>query len=73
MWDFVSLVHTVFNAGSGESWETNAAEPRHFENLDCWVQLLASFGLVDSGKRLYQDHDPSDNALMSFEKRGLQS
>jgi FAD/FMN-containing dehydrogenase len=73
MWDFVSLVHTVFNAGSGETWETNAAEPRHFESLDYWVQLLASFGLVDSGKRLYQDHDPSDNVLMSFEKRGLQS
>lgn len=73
MWDFVSLVHTVFNAGSGETWETNAAEPRHFESLDYWVQLLASFGLVDSGKHLYQDHDPSDNVLMSFEKRVLQS
>jgi FAD/FMN-containing dehydrogenase/SAM-dependent methyltransferase len=73
MHDFVSLVHTVFNAGTGETWETNAAEPRHFESLDFWVQLLASFGLVDSGKRLYQDHDPSDNVLMSFEKGGQHS
>jgi len=70
MHDFVSLVHTVFNAGTGETWETNAAEPRHFESLDFWVRLLASYGLVDSGKRLYQDHDPSDNVLMSFAKGG---
>jgi SAM-dependent methyltransferase len=70
MRQFASLVHTVFNAGTGESWETNAAEPRYFEGLEHWVSLLAAVGLVDQGQRLYQDHDPSENVLMSFVKAG---
>lgn len=70
MSEFVSLVHTVFNAGSGESWETNASEPRFFESVAFWVELLTEAGLVDSGLRLYQDHDPSHNVLMSFVKAG---
>ncbi|NKB35992.1 MAG: FAD-binding protein [Gammaproteobacteria bacterium] len=69
MKEFVSLVHSVFNSGTDESWETNASEPRYFEGLDYWVNLLASVGLVDQGERLYQDHDPSDNVLMAFQKK----
>ncbi len=69
MRQFVALVHTVFNAGTGETWETNAAEPRFFEGLDHWVSALAAVGLIDQGQRLYQDHDPSDNVLMAFVKQ----
>lgn len=68
MREFVSLVHTVFNAGTQETWETNTAEPRFFEGLDYWVNLLREAGLNDTGARHYQAHDPSDNVLMSFVK-----
>jgi FAD/FMN-containing dehydrogenase len=63
---FVALAHTVFNAGLGESWEVNARERRHFAPTAHWSQELARVGLLDSGARLAQAHDPSDNLLMSF-------
>jgi len=33
-----------------------------------WKRRLEGVGLRDSGKRLLQAHDPSDNVLMSFTK-----
>jgi FAD/FMN-containing dehydrogenase/SAM-dependent methyltransferase len=65
---FVALAHTVFNAGLGQPWEANAAERRHFAPIAHWVEVLARAGLRDSGARLSQRHDPSDNLLMSFVK-----
>lgn len=70
MFKFVSLVHTVFNAGLGVPWETNQQELRHFAPVSDWVQRLRAVGLVDSGKRLLQANDPSDNVLMSFVREG---
>jgi FAD/FMN-containing dehydrogenase/SAM-dependent methyltransferase len=67
---FVALAHTVFNAGLGETWESNASERRHFAPIEHWTQLLGRAGLRDSGARLAQQHDPSDNLLMSFVKEG---
>jgi FAD/FMN-containing dehydrogenase len=67
---FVALAHTVFNAGLGETWEANAKERRHFAPIAHWGQVLARAGLHDSGARLAQEHDPSDNLLMSFVKDG---
>ena len=66
---FVALAHTVFNAGLGETWDTNAAERRHFAPVAHWCALLAQAGLVDRGSRLAQANDPSRNLLMAFEKR----
>lgn len=66
---FVSLAHTVFNAGLGAAWKSNQDELRHFASVQDWSDRLANFGLIDTGKRLVQDHDPSDNVLMSFIKR----
>ncbi len=66
----VSLAHTVFNAGLGETWETNRAELRFFEPGDTWVQRLHEAGFDDRGHRLLQDNDPTQNALFSFAKRG---
>jgi FAD/FMN-containing dehydrogenase/SAM-dependent methyltransferase len=63
---FVSLAHTVFNAGLGVPWETNRKELRHFAPVAEWKRRLESAGLRDSGKRLLQAHDPSDNVLMAF-------
>jgi len=68
MRDFVSLVHTVFNAGLGEPWSRNAAEPRFFEPVATWSERLAAAGFRDSGRRLRQPGDPTDNLLMAFSK-----
>jgi SAM-dependent methyltransferase len=65
---FVSLAHTVFNAGLGVPWETNRQELRYFAPVAEWKRRLEGVGLRDSGKRLLQAHDPSDNVLMSFTK-----
>ena len=66
---FVSLAHAVFNAGLGVPWETNAKELRHFAPVAEWVRRLDKVGLRDSGKRLLQAHDPTDNVLMAFTKQ----
>jgi FAD/FMN-containing dehydrogenase len=68
MFQFVSLVHAVFNAGLQTPWETNQAELRYFVSVDEWVKRLQAIGFVDSGKRLRQAHDPSDNLLLAFSK-----
>lgn len=65
---FVSLVHTVFNLGLNESWEFNVKEFRNFQSVQRWCQLLENFGFIDSGKRILQDNDPSDNTLLLFTK-----
>jgi hypothetical protein len=70
MFRFVSLIHTVFNAGTGAKWEQNRDELRYFVTIDEWVSRLASVGLVDTGARLRQANDPSDNVLMSCVKEG---
>jgi hypothetical protein len=63
---FVSLAHTVFNAGLGVPWETNRRELRHFAPVAEWRRRLESAGFRDTGQRLLQAHDPSDNVLMAF-------
>jgi hypothetical protein len=63
-------VHSVFNAGLGEPWSVDAAEPRHFAPAATWSERLAGAGFVDSGQRLRQPGDPTDNLLMAFSKPG---
>ena len=65
---FVSLVHTVFNAGTDVRWANNDSELRHFRSANEWVDYLAGFGLVNEGPRLLQENDPTDNVLMAFRK-----
>ncbi|MBI1396724.1 MAG: FAD-binding protein [Betaproteobacteria bacterium] len=65
---FVSLAHAVFNAGLGVPWETNRDEPRYFASLTHWVHQLDAAGLRDTGQRLLQAHDPTENVLMAFTK-----
>ena len=67
MFAFVSLAHTVFNAGLGLPWEINRDELRHFVSVDEWVRRLAEVGLRDRGRRLLQAHDPTDNVLVAFD------
>jgi SAM-dependent methyltransferase len=65
---FVSLVHTVFNLGLNVSWETNHSEFKSFKSIDEWSSIISAYGFKDSGKRILQDKDPSDNTLVSFTK-----
>jgi SAM-dependent methyltransferase len=65
---FVSLVHTVFNLGLNVSWETDHSEFKSFKSVDEWSKIVSSFGFKDSGERILQDKDPSDNTLISFKK-----
>ena len=65
---FVSLAHTVFNAGLGVPWAVNSAELRFFRPVADWIAYLAAHGLAHTGPRLLQAHDPSDNVLMAFRK-----
>ena len=64
MAEFVSLVHTVFNLGLNETWEFNDSEYRSFKSIDEWCTHISKFGFTDSGGRILQDNDPSDNTLV---------
>jgi SAM-dependent methyltransferase len=70
MFRFVGLIHTIFNAGTGATWEQNRDELRYFVSVNEWVERLRAFGLVDQGSRLLQPHDPSNNVLMVFRREG---
>ena len=63
------LAHTVFNAGLGVPWEDNRQERRHFAPIVDWSRRLTAAGFRDTGKRLLQAHDPTDNVLMAFVKQ----
>jgi FAD/FMN-containing dehydrogenase/SAM-dependent methyltransferase len=64
----VNLAHDVFNAGLGVPWETNAKELRLFRTVAAWESYLASRGFQSAGKRIFQEHDPTRNALLLFTK-----
>ena len=65
---FVSLVHTVFNLGLNESWESEKMDFKNFKPVEEWAKILTNIGFRDSGERILQDNDPSDNTLMLFKK-----
>jgi hypothetical protein len=50
-------------------WEKDHAEFKSFKSMDEWIRLAGEFGFKDSGKRLFQDKDPSDNALVRLIKQ----
>lgn len=64
----VSLAHDVFNAGLKETWQANHDEVRNFRPLQEWIAYLEARGLKYSGQLIYQDGDPTQNALMKFTK-----
>jgi FAD/FMN-containing dehydrogenase len=65
---FVTLAHTVFNAGLGVPWETHAKDLCYLTPVATWVDRMAAVGLHDLGPHLLQAHDPSANTLMGFQK-----
>ena len=65
---FVSLVHTVFNAGLNETLEFEKKDFKNFKPADEWAAIIIKAGFKDAGARILQDNDPSDNTLMLFIK-----
>lgn len=63
-----ALAHDVFNAGTEQSWDYNQHELRNFYSLDFITNYVSSLGFKHDGKILYQDGDPTLNALTAFTK-----
>ncbi len=62
----VALAHDVFNAGLHYSWTDTVKQVRNFKSLAELRGILLSRGFESSGKEIYQDGDPTKNALMKF-------
>lgn len=64
----VALAHDVFNMGTNEEWDYNEQEIRNFYTLDFIIHFVENIGFRFEGKTLFQDGDPTKNALMLFTK-----
>lgn len=68
--DFVALAHATFNAVLGEPWSVNAYELRLFVPVAEWVKRIETAGFAVVGEPLFQNGDPTRNALLLFKKLG---
>jgi SAM-dependent methyltransferase len=64
----VALAHDVFNMGTNETWEYNSNELRNFYSLDFICQFIEKIGFQFEKRTLFQEGDPTKNALMLFTK-----
>ncbi|MGZ3690442.1 MAG: methyltransferase domain-containing protein [Pseudobdellovibrio sp.] len=64
----VALAHDVFNAGLNVSWAQNHQEVRNFRSLNDWIEILKNKGFEYKGRQIFQNGDPTKNALMEFTK-----
>jgi SAM-dependent methyltransferase len=64
----VALAHDVFNMGTNETWEYNSREVRNFYSLDFICNFVEEIGFKFDRRTLFQDGDPTRNALMLFTK-----
>lgn len=63
-----ALAHDVFNAGTEQSWDYNQRELRNFYSLEFITTYVGKLGFKHDGKILYQNGDPTLNALTAFTK-----
>ncbi len=64
----VALAHDVFNMGTNESWEYNSKETRNFYSLNFICAFVEQIGFKFDKRTLFQEGDPTKNALMLFTK-----
>lgn len=64
----VALAHDVFNMGTDETWEYNAKEVRNFYSLKFIIDFVSKLGFRFEKQTLFQEGDPTKNALMLFTK-----
>lgn len=67
MKQMVALAHDVFNLGLHKDWMHNQQEIRHFTSLDEMGGFLSKAGFRPTGQVLYQEGDPTRNALVAYE------
>ncbi len=65
---FVSVAHSIFNAGLNIPYQENQRELRHFDSIDNWISYLLPFGFETDNQRLLQAYDPSLNTLFKLTK-----
>ena len=69
IFEFCNLIHSVFNLGTKASWKAEESEYRLFRSMNDWTNILKDYGLEILPKgMLFQDGDPSKNALNLFKK-----
>ncbi|MFT5602969.1 MAG: SAM-dependent methyltransferase [Flavobacteriales bacterium] len=64
----VALAHDVFNMGTNETWKYNSDEIRNFYSLDFICDFVEKIGFKFDKRTLFQEGDPTKNALMLFTK-----
>lgn len=64
----VALAHDVFNMGTHESWKYNNNEVRNFYSLAFICNFVEQIGFKFDKRTLFQEGDPTRNALMLFTK-----
>jgi SAM-dependent methyltransferase len=64
----VALAHDVFNMGTKESWDYNSKEIRNFYSLAFICKFVEQIGFTFDKRTLFQEGDPTKNALMMFTK-----
>jgi SAM-dependent methyltransferase len=64
----VALAHDVFNMGTNETWEYNNDELRNFYSLNFICNFVEKIGFKFDKRTLFQEGDPTKNALMLFTK-----
>jgi SAM-dependent methyltransferase len=64
----VALAHDVFNMGTNETWEYNSQEIRNFYSLAFICAFVEKIGFRFEKRTLFQEGDPTKNALMMFTK-----
>lgn len=64
----VALAHDVFNMGTNETWEYNSKEVRNFYSLEFICRFVENVGFKFDKRTLFQEGDPTRNALMLFTK-----
>jgi SAM-dependent methyltransferase len=64
----VALAHDVFNLGLKTDWAPNQQEVRYFTSIAQLAAFLEKIGFTADGRTLFQDGDPTKNALMVFAK-----
>ena len=64
----VALAHDVFNMGTKETWNYNSTEVRNFYSLDFICNFVEQIGFKFDKRTLFQEGDPTKNALMMFTK-----
>lgn len=65
----VNVVHSVFNAATGETLETELEEKRNFTDLSSWCKKLEAHGFQLEQGSFTQDADPTKNTLVRFTKK----